>query len=229
MNPIPVFITVRTASTRLPNKCLLPLGDCKVIEHVIRRCKHAEFRPIVCTTTNDEDTILEHIASIEDVEVFCGDLDPHKRWMQCAETFDIWSFHALDCDDPYFCPKEVERSYSYMNDLKLHCVMPTKLSSEYALGLVGTSLSRRKGKTKILPDVMHDEFKGHRFRLTLDYEEDYWLMQTIARNSITWKDSRENVERALENPLYYINDFRNEDWRANQCKEILTGNTTVMS
>jgi spore coat polysaccharide biosynthesis protein SpsF (cytidylyltransferase family) len=227
---IPIFITVRTASTRLPNKCLLPLGDCKVIEHVIRRCKHAEFRPIVCTTTNHEDTILEHIASIEDVEVFCGDIDPHKRWMQCAETFNIWSFHALDCDDPYFCPKEVERSYSFMNDLKLHCVMPTKTSSFHALGMMGTSISRRNGETKILPESLHQELKNNLYcwpRLTLDYEEDYWLLQTIARCGITWKDSRDKVEQVLNNSLYYINTWRNEDWRANQCKEILSANTTV--
>ncbi len=222
---IPVFITVRTASTRLPNKCLLPLGDCKVVEHVIRRCKHAEFRPIVCTTTNDEDTILEHIASIEDVEVFCGNIDPGKRWYECAEYFDIWSWHSLDCDDPYFCPKEVERSYSYMNDLKLHCVMPTESSSTQALGMMGTSISRRKGETQTLPE------KGDRtpyFRLTLDYEEDYWLLATIAR-SCNYTAERETVENIAMNPLAYINLFRNKEWRANQCKEILTGNTTVMS
>ncbi len=214
MNPIPVFITVRTASTRLPNKCLLPLGDCKVIEHVIRRCKHAEFRPIVCTTTNDEDTILEHIASIEDVEVFCGDLDPHKRWMQCAETFDIWSFHALDCDDPYFCPKEVERSYSYMNDLKLHCVMPTESSSE-GMATVGTSLSRRRGETKILPETR----KIPHIRMTLDYEEDYQFFLALYRLGAGYTTSREDVEKLANNPLYKINEFRNSDWKLNQEKE----------
>jgi hypothetical protein len=201
------------------------LGDCKVIEHVIRRCKHAEFRPIVCTTTNDEDTILEHIASIEDVEVFCGNIDPGKRWYECAEYFDIWSWHSLDCDDPYFCPKEVERSYSYMNDLKLHCVMPTESSSFHALGMMGTSISRRKGETRILPEVGMPP----RFRMTLDYEEDYWFLQTLARQHCDYKTSRDAVENCAGDPLYFINLFRNKDWRANQCKEILTGNTTVMS
>ncbi len=226
---IPVFITVRTASTRLHNKCLLPLGDCKVIEHVIRRCLHAEFRPIVCTTTNAEDDILEHIGDVEGVEVFRGNQDPQVRWLECADWFDIWSFHALDCDDPYFCPKEVERSYSYLKDLNLHCVMPTKLSSEYALGLMGTSISRRIGETKILPDI-RNEFVGLLPRITLDYEEDYWLLQTLATQcDITWKSTREDIERVLQNPLYYINSFRNKDWKENQCREILSANTTVMS
>ena len=41
------FITVRTSSTRLPNKCLLPLGNESVIEHVIKRCLTYSIEPIV--------------------------------------------------------------------------------------------------------------------------------------------------------------------------------------
>ncbi len=219
---IPIFITVRTASTRLPNKCLLPLGDCKVIEHVIRRCKHAGFRTIVCTTIHPSDDILEHLADVEGVEIFRGATDPQARWLACADWFDIWSFHALDCDDPYFCPKEVERSYSYMNDLGLHCVMPTKSSSINALGMMGTSISRRPGETKILPEAGNPRH----WRLTLDYPEDYWLLATIARLA-PLSASRDEIDGLASRQLYYINYFRNKDWEDNQCREIHSANITV--
>ncbi len=222
---IPVFITVRTASTRLPNKCLLPLGDCKVIEHVIRRCKHADFRPIICTTTDKSDDILERIAMIEDVEFYRGNTNPQKRWMYCATEMGIFSFHAIDCDDPYFCPMEVERSYSYMNDLKLHCVLPTESSSVHALGMMGTCMSYREGETATLPE------KGlpPRFRMTLDYEEDYWFLQTLSRRRCDWKTSRAAVENCAGDPLYFINLFRNKDWREKQCAETHMENTTVQN
>jgi spore coat polysaccharide biosynthesis protein SpsF (cytidylyltransferase family) len=201
---------------------LLPLGNCKVIEHVIRRCKNFGFRAIVCTTTAEADDILEHIADVEDVEIFRGNIDPQARWLDCAIWHDIYSFHAIDCDDPYFDPLEVERSYSYMNDLSLHCVMPTKSSSNYALGMMGTSLSRRKGETRILPE----KDQPRRIRLTLDYEEDYWLLQSIARNGCDENSSRPTVEAVASYPMTSINHFRNEDWKANQCREIHSANTT---
>ncbi len=223
---IPVFITVRTASTRLHNKCLLPLGDCKVIEHLIRRCLHAEFRTIVCTTTDTTDDILEHIADVEGVEVFRGNHDPQVRWMECADWFDIWSFHALDCDDPYFDPGEVERSYSYLKDMNLHCVMPTQSSSINALGMMGTSISRRTGETKALPENGNFPY----FRMTLDYEEDYWFLATLANNGCKPEMSRASVDiTASTFSLWQINLFRNKDWRDNQCREIHSENTTVMS
>ena len=57
----PGFITVRTASTRLPKKCLLPFGDVSVIHHVIRRAKLSSLDPILCTTTDPSDDILVSI------------------------------------------------------------------------------------------------------------------------------------------------------------------------
>ena len=56
---IPAFITVRATSTRLPAKCLLPFGEGNVLEHVIRRAKYYDLDPVVCTTVEPADDILE--------------------------------------------------------------------------------------------------------------------------------------------------------------------------
>ena len=58
---IPAFITVRTAASRLPQKCLLPFGDYNVIEHIIHRTKHYQLEPIICTSIDSSDNILEEI------------------------------------------------------------------------------------------------------------------------------------------------------------------------
>ena len=58
----PGLITVRTSSTRLPNKCLLPFGDGNVIEHIIKRAKYSGLDPILCTSIDKSDNILQEIA-----------------------------------------------------------------------------------------------------------------------------------------------------------------------
>ena len=56
------LVTVRTTSTRLPAKCLLPFGDgINIIEHVILRAKYYDIDPILCTSTDKTDDILIEI------------------------------------------------------------------------------------------------------------------------------------------------------------------------
>ena len=54
-------------------------------------------------------------------------------------------------------------------------------------------------------------------RLTLDYEEDYWLLDSVRRilGNLT---SRDEVDQLLlSNPdMYKINWFRNEEWKTGQ-------------
>lgn len=211
---IPTFITVRTASTRLPGKWSLQLGDCNVLEHVIRRCKIHDLNPIVCTP-HEPDGKLAAIARDEDVEYFAGDDLPERRWLQCAQYFDIFSFHALDCDDPFFDPLEVERSFSYLMDLNLHRVNQTKSSEKHALGLMGISISLRPGDTRNLPERRKETV----VRLTLDYPEDYWLLATLARFGARPETSRATVEQLVTMPIGDINFFRDKEWKERQIAE----------
>lgn len=226
---IPCLITVRTQSTRLPGKCLLPFGEGNVLQHVIRRCKYFEFNPIVCTTTNSKDMDLWAFANDEDCDFYSG--DPNnvmKRWEECAKYFDLWAYHTIDCDDPFFCHREVERSYSYMNDLKLHHVLPTKQCQETGLALMGHSISRNKGETRSLPETS----VPYPSRMTLDYEEDYWFLRTIRRR-FDHKTERRDIDNFLrQSPsLRTINLFRDIDWRTNQCLEntMARNNSTSMN
>ena len=66
------FITVRTNSSRLPAKCLLNFGDVNVITHLIRRAKKFKIIPIICTTKNKSDDILEKISRFEKINFFRG-------------------------------------------------------------------------------------------------------------------------------------------------------------
>ena len=57
------IITVRTSSSRLPNKCLLRFYKSEtIIEYIINRSKAFGIEPIICTSTNSSDDIIEKIS-----------------------------------------------------------------------------------------------------------------------------------------------------------------------
>lgn len=219
---IPVFITARLGSERLPRKHLLKLGNCNVLQHVIRRCLHAGFETILCTTSNDEDKELIEVADEEGIPSFAGNpIDVCARWWDCAEEHDFWSFHALDGDDPYFDWQEVERSYSYLHDLKLYEVKPTISSDAHALGLMGTSLGTdafnadKRTEKKHLPERRKERI----IRATLDYPQDYWFLSALSQLGCGPTTPRLTMELAACNPLSEINCYLNKEWKDRQNAE----------
>ena len=239
LNPIG-FITVRTSSTRLPNKCLLPLGDETVISHVAKRAVAYGIEPIICTSTDKSDDILEEISKELGVKCFRGSLvNKLKRWSDCAEHFNVNSFHTIDADDPFFDGSEMIESLNLLKSGNFDVVCPTKSSSAGAAS-VGYSLTSAVVKRALVnleddtdTEMMWfylEKLNGIRMtilpesrpqisdiRLTLDYEEDYWLLASIARilgNSA----SRDAVNQLfLNNPdLAKVNFFRNEEWKEAQ-------------
>lgn len=235
------LITVRTSSSRLSQKCLLPFGDGNVLEHVIRRTAYAGIQPIVCTSTDNDDDVIEKIALAERVPCFRGSLiNKLKRWADCASHFNLDVFHTIDADDPFFDGEEVARSVDYLLRYGLDMVEPT-LSSSSGGASVGYSL-----KTKIVVSAVKDlspeadtemmwyhvkkvpgvkiatlpEREGApppQVRLTLDYPEDYWLLESVRRmaGNLAPRSAVDNLFR--RNPdLYKVNWFRNEMWKAAQ-------------
>lgn len=233
---IPGFITVRTSSTRLPAKCLLPFGDGNVLEHVIRRASFFGIDPIVCTTIETVDDVIEAISISEGVQCFRGSVH-HKldRWLKCCDFFGINAFHTVDADDPFFDGELIRESFALLNE-GYHAVFPTDASSA-GNASVGYSLTRdivaaacnqaKKDadtemmwyfiekvpwlkKTK-LSEQARDPVS---VRLTLDYEEDYWLLRTIKRLVGTYAERRDIDNIFRKNPdLFKINWFRNQEWQ----------------
>ena len=234
------FITVRTSSTRLPNKCLLPLGDETVISHVVKRAISYGIEPIICTSTDKSDDILEEISKELGVKCFRGSLvNKLKRWLDCAEHFEVNSFHTIDADDPLFDGKEMIASLDLLRSKDCDVVCPTESSSAGGAS-VGYSLTTAiikkalenldadtdtemmwyylekvsQVKMEILPEASNANIK---VRLTLDYEEDYWLLVSIIRILGSNPDRNKVRQLFLNNPdLTKINLFRNDEWKKAQ-------------
>jgi spore coat polysaccharide biosynthesis protein SpsF len=237
---IPAFITVRSSSSRLPNKCFLPFGKMSVLEHVIQRTKDYGLEPIVCTTCEPEDDLIFETASKLNVKFFRGSkVNKLLRWRDCCREFGLTAFHSVDADDPFFCGDEVKRSYELLQT-GFDMVAPSPSSSGGG-ATVGYSLSAEiiekactdldentdtemmwyyiekisNVKIGILDDI--DENIPEKLRLTLDYEEDYWLLRSVQRMVGHFATRTTINDLFLRNPeLYLINWFRNEEWAQGQ-------------
>lgn len=240
---IPAFITVRSSSTRLPEKCFLPFGKGPILEHVIRRVKHYDLDPIVCTTTEDSDDAIVDLAKKCNVKFYRGPIaNKLLRWSQCCEHFSLGSFHSVDADDPFFCGDEVKRSYELLQT-GFDMVAPSPSSSGGG-ATVGYSLTADIVKqaslgmnddldtemmwsyiekvSDIKKTILSDPHENIiRDRMTLDYHEDYILLESI-RLLIGEMGSREDLYNLLKsNPdLSRINAFRSEEWSQNQKRKI---------
>jgi spore coat polysaccharide biosynthesis protein SpsF (cytidylyltransferase family) len=241
MTRIPGFITVRSTSTRLPGKCFLPFGEnCNVLQHIIRRAKYFDIEPIICTSVDPSDDTIEKIAIQESVHFYRGSLvNKLQRWADCASHFNIDIFHTVDADDPYFDGIEMHRSFNFLKQGGFDVVSPTDSSSAGA-ATVGYTLTRDvvlkacKGldenadtemmwyylerlsdiKKTILPEINEFNLK---VRLTLDYQEDYWLIESIRKIIGNFATRNEVDDLFLRNPdLYLINWFRNQEWKSSQ-------------
>ena len=87
------IVTVRVASSRLPGKCLLQFGKDTVLNFVIKRAIDGGLDPIICTTKNSEDDILEKIGEDFKIKTFRGSVNNKLlRWRDCCKYYNIEKF-----------------------------------------------------------------------------------------------------------------------------------------
>jgi len=242
-NEIIGLVTVRVSSSRLPQKCLLPFGDGNVLNHIINRARVFEIDPIVCTSIDSSDDIIEKISINEGIRCFRGSLkNKLKRWSDCATKFNLKDFHTIDADDPFFGEDDIKQSMSLLRKGNLDMVCPTEFSSSggASVGFSLTSNIVKRASESLgddvdtemmwyylekIPDLRSTQLPGNepndlKMRLTLDYEEDYWLLESV-RKILGNMASRDEINQLfIQNPdLHKINWFRNDQWKKTQLEK----------
>lgn len=231
------LITVRLGSSRLQRKCLLEFGEGNVLEHVIRRTAAAGFAPLVCTTENPEDDAIVAIAEAARCLVYRGsEKDKLMRWRDACRAHGVTAFHTIDADDPFLSGMLARASMRLLHEGSYDLVAPSETSY---LASVGYSLTAdiidRACALKTTDDTemmwYHvEKVPGLRaatlqtpdarirdVRLTLDYEEDYWLLRTVLRVLGPHAEMPAIEDLFLRNPqLTEVNWFRNAAWKAGQ-------------
>jgi len=201
-NTIPVFITARMGSTRLPGKHLLEICGKPIIEQMITRVKQAKLPEfiVLCTTSLPEDDVLVEIANRYNIKSFRGNpIDILKRWLDAADYFRVQSFISAEADDVFCDPEFIDiitlelqtNTYDYISCKGLPFgVTPTGINVE-ALRKI-CSLKKEndtEGQERFFTktglfrvhyiDITDPELINPDARMTLDYSEDYEFFKTV--------------------------------------------------
>lgn len=197
-----IFIPARLSSSRLPRKLLAPIGGTPALGYLIDRVRRAGIdRVVLCTTTDAADDELAALAEARGVSCFRGDPeDIIVRFDDAARTFGVDVIVNVDGDD-IFCDSHLVRrtaeilaqgdaDFVRWTGLPLGAV-PVGFTAR-ALGVVRAGKVTTQTATgwgrffldRALFRVadMHVDVDGGfppDLRLTLDYPEDYALLDAI--------------------------------------------------
>lgn len=102
-----VFVTVRTASSRLPKKALLKINEKPLIKLLIDRIKTTKniAKIVVCTTTEESDDELTELLLKSQIDVFRGDnKDILNRLYLAAKKYQVEEFVVVEGDEVFCDP-----------------------------------------------------------------------------------------------------------------------------
>ena len=241
------FITVRSDSSRLPQKALLPIRGRKVLEHIIDRAKAIRGLDgiVICTTDRSEDDVIQGIAEKEGVSYFRGSLeDKLDRWRGAAEKFGADYIITLDGDDPFFGPELIEKEIAQIKEEEPDFLnIPKGLvcgGSEFGIKVAALqkvcAMKDSKdtemmwvyftdtGQFKVVDFKVEDPiYWNDRVRLTLDYPEDLDFFKHVfeeldmKKNTVPLHDI---MTLLAEKPdIAEINFFRQQEFLDNQKKK----------
>tara|TARA_R110000851_G_scaffold60526_3_gene139595 strand:+ start:2121 stop:2876 length:756 start_codon:yes stop_codon:yes gene_type:complete len=243
-----IFISVRTGSTRLPQKALKEICGKTTIEYLIDRVKkssHAD-KVVLCTTEKEEDDILCEIATKNNIEYFRGSSpDKLKRWLGATKQYNISFFVNADGDDIFFDSGLADLCFeqNISNSNNLDFIDGRGLYNDvYAIktsALEKVCEFKKDTDTEFIRPhfVLHperfniqkiknvpDKYKKKNIRMTLDYEEDLTFFKAVIEHfgQLGAEMSFEKILEFLDNNpnVVEINWALEQAWKDNQKKMI---------
>ena len=239
-----IFLTIRTNSTRLPNKALTLLSNGETtIEFLIKRIQHFSNRKIIlCTTINSCDDILEEIAKKNNIFSFRGsENDKLSRWYEAAKKFNINHIVTLDGDDLFAEPSFMEKAFEQLKTTNIDFIKGDHtglICGSFTYGFTFNALERvidlkDSNETEMMWVYFTDtgifnieelknidnKFYRNDIRMTLDYKEDLYffniIISGINKQFFDLNDIVDYINNT--NPdVKEINFFRQSEWKENQ-------------
>ena len=203
---IGAIIQARMGSTRLPGKIMLPILNKPVLEHLIDRVKKSSNidEIIVATSNNKNDDIIEKFCETQKIKCFRGsEKDVLLRYFEAAKKFSIDIIVRLTSDTPLLDPKEIDKVILKYNENKYDFVsnlfpLPRTYPDGYNVEVFSMDLLKLvNNQAKKPSDREHvttfitmqpSKFKKYRidserdlskYRLNLDYKEDFELIKSV--------------------------------------------------
>tara|TARA_R110000824_G_scaffold11540_2_gene50361 strand:+ start:36658 stop:37443 length:786 start_codon:yes stop_codon:yes gene_type:complete len=221
-----IFITVRTSSSRLPNKALMKICNKATIEYAIDRAKRSIHADVIvlCTSTMEEDSTLCELADANGIEYFRGSLiDKIDRWRQAAAQYEVDYFVNIDGDDLFCEPVLIDKAFEQYDKEDHDFVKVDEkdlIIGAFTLGAKTSAIQKvceikdtddteaawlyfsDMGifKTSMLQGIPAI-YKRPEIRATLDYHEDFIFFKTIIEHFANEK----NDNFSLLDVIDYVN------------------------
>jgi spore coat polysaccharide biosynthesis protein SpsF len=202
-----VIIQARTASTRLPAKVLLPLSGRSLLARMIDRVRQATTpcTLVIATTTDPKDDVIESIARDERAIVFRGHpTDCLARHFHAASAVGADVVAKVPSDCPLIDPRVIDDAFAtfdrggwdYVSNLhpatypdgmdvevlpirvltEAHIEAERPLEREHTTPFVWDQPRRYRVANFAMPG---GETWTDRIRLTIDYPEDYRVIERV--------------------------------------------------
>ena len=244
-----ILITVRTNSSRLPNKAVIDINGVETISHLINgllTSKEAD-KLILCTTTLKEDDILCKIAESRGINFFRGSVtDKLERWRGACKKFNVDFFVTADGDDLFCEPELIDLAFKqYEKNNSEFIKSEDVICGSFTYGIKTTALEKvcqikDTDDTEFMWVYFTDtdlfeienlenipiEYKRKDIRMTLDYEDDLKFFKKVINDL---KDDYKNRYGFLKKITNYIdsnpdiakiNYYLEEKWSENQSNNI---------
>tara|TARA_R110001583_G_scaffold18383_35_gene73182 strand:- start:7171 stop:7923 length:753 start_codon:yes stop_codon:yes gene_type:complete len=236
-----IFITVRSASTRLPTKALIEIDGMKTIEYVIRQAKKSKLADLIvlCTTLQQEDDALCEIAKKNGIKCFRGSVtDKLERWRGAAKSYDVDFFVTADGDDLFCSAELIDLAFEQQLRNKSEFIESDEVvCGSFTYGISVNALTKaceikQTDDTEMMwvyftnTDICTVEklenvptlYKRKDVRMTLDYKEDLEFFSNVIkhfdRKDFTTRDVLKYLDK--NESIKDINFFLEETWRENQ-------------
>lgn len=193
------------ASTRLPGKILLPLGNKTILENVVDRVKKAKYidDAVVATTTEKEDDVVVNLCKDKSIKYFRGDMDDVlDRYYQTAVKFGCDNICRITSDCPLIDPtvidlvveKYLTGKYDYVSNSRLKATYPDGLDTEVfsfkSLERAWKEAFLKSEREHVTPYIwknpdkffisnVENNLDWSNYRLTIDEKKDYELLQKV--------------------------------------------------
>ena len=222
------IIQARMNSSRLPGKIMLKACGKTMLELMIERIQRSKKldKVIIATTTNPKDDTIEEFCIDKKIEYFRGsEEDVLSRYKHTADKFGSDIIVRICSDCPLIDPKIIDETISVYLSNKydfVNTLSPNPRSFPDGMGIEVFShsiLNEAFQKAKKLSEREHvtffmwmqpEKFAVHRldckqdfskYRLNLDYVEDYNLIKSIFENLYTL-----NHQFTMEDIINWLND-----------------------
>ncbi|OLD33002.1 MAG: hypothetical protein AUI61_01750 [Thaumarchaeota archaeon 13_1_40CM_2_39_13_2] len=235
-----IFLTVRTASSRLPKKALLEIDHKPLIKILIDRIRTCENVKdiVVCTTTHESDDNLVRLLKDDNIEIFRGDnKDILNRLYLAAKKYGVDQFVVVEGDDVFCEPVLIDETCRKLSENKFDFLYWENLPFGVSpLGIKMRKLEKlmQAKKTKVAETGWGKFIIGSRFfnvgklrprnkkwirpdiRLSVDYPQDFELIKKIYENLPSQFSLTDIIELFNKNPEWQkINESVKEKYKQN--------------